>query len=155
MRKLLLIILVVAAVGVYTYDAFLLVKPAATRKAVAAKKSGEQVSVENLLARSQPVRFVKSDRNPFLPRSEKNEADLRVTRSAVKPSAPASLVDAPKITISGIMWDPASPLAMIVLPDGSSAAVKAGQTIGDITVKKIEKERVCIVFQKKTFWITR
>jgi hypothetical protein len=154
MRKILLVLLAVAAVGVYTYDAFLLVKPSAADKTATKKQARDDVSIEKLLARSQPVRFVKSNRNPFLPRRENSTAKAP-GNSAVKTSSPAPIVSAPAVTISGIMWDPASPLAMIVLPDGSSAAVKAGQTVGEISVKKIEKERVCIVFKNKTFWISR
>jgi hypothetical protein len=154
MRKTLLVLLAVVAVGVYTYDAFLLVKPGASNKTADKKRARDGVSVEKLLARSQPVRFVKSDRNPFLPRRE-NSAAKASGKSGGKASSPAPAVSAPAVTISGIMWDPASPLAMIVLPDGSSAAVKAGQTVGEITVKKIEKERVCIAFKNKTLWISR
>jgi hypothetical protein len=154
MRKTLLVILTVVAVGVYTYDAFLLVKPGAQQKTVDKKRARDDVSVEKLLARSQPVFFAKSDRNPFLPSRENSSAKVP-GKSGAKTSATVPSVAAPAVTISGIMWDPASPLAMIVLPDGSSAAVKAGQTVGEITVKKIEKERVCIVFKNKTFWISR
>jgi hypothetical protein len=142
MRKTLIAILAVIAVGVYTYNAFLLVRPGAQQKTEGKKRTQDDISVEKLLARSQPVLFAKSDRNPF-------------GKSGGKISAPVPSVAAPAVTISGIMWDPVSPLAMIVLPDGSSAAVKAGQTVGEITVKKIEKERVCIVFKNKTFWISR
>jgi hypothetical protein len=154
MRKILLVLLAVAAVGVYTYDALLLVKPSAADKTATKKQARDDVSIEKLLSRSQPVRFVKSNRNPFLPRRE-NSAAKAPGNSAVKASATAPSIAAPAVTISGIMWDPVSPLAMIVLPDGSSAAVKAGQTVGEITVKKIEKERVCIAFKNKTFWISR
>jgi len=53
------------------------------------------------------------------------------------------------------MWNPANPIAMLTLPDGPSNAVKSGQTIGNIIVKTVEKNRVLIVYEKKEFWISR
>jgi hypothetical protein len=152
MKKILIIVLVVAAAAVYIWDVYLLVRPSERVRLSAKSEKADAVSVEKLLAGSRKVRFVKTNRNPFLPHRQEAVAAVRPTRVDKKQKTP---VNPPKITINGIMGDEKSPLVMLTLPDGSSAAIKAGQTVGDITLKRVEKDRVLIVFQKKNFWINR
>ena len=152
MRKILIIVLVAAAAALYTWDTYLLVRPSERVRLSAKTEKAEGVSVEKLLAGSQKVRFVKTNRNPFLPHRQEAVSAVRSTHVDNKKEAP---VNPPKVTINGIMGDEKSPLVMLTLPDGSSAAVKAGQTVGDITLKKVEKDRILIVYQKKNFWINR
>ncbi|MGA2506123.1 MAG: hypothetical protein ABSF80_01425 [Chitinispirillaceae bacterium] len=149
MKKILIIVLVIAAVAVYTWDTYLIVRPAESVQLSVKGEKAEAVSVEKLLAGSQKVRFVKTNRNPFLPYRQDALSNRGVKTKQENP------VDCPKVTVNGIMGDQASPLVMMTLPDGSSAAIKVGHTIGDITLKKVEKDRILIVFQKKNFWINR
>jgi hypothetical protein len=44
---------------------------------------------------------------------------------------------------------------MVVLPNGSSTVVKQGGIYNDITVKKIEKSRLQIVYMGQTFFIEK
>jgi Na+-translocating ferredoxin:NAD+ oxidoreductase RnfC subunit len=64
-------------------------------------------------------------------------------------------VKVPSVTVNGIMWNPQNPLAMLGMPDGTSAVAKVGQVIGEITIKKIEKTFVVILFEKKEYRIER
>lgn len=153
MRKILLIFLVLSAMGIYIYDILLLVHP---QKAVTpAKEPAVVVSLDKLLAEAKPVEFVVNGRDPFSPR--KLDPKLTNTTSLSKSDVAHPAVDPklPTISISGIMWNPASPIAMLNLPDGSSVVAKPGQIFGDITVGKIEKNRVQIVFNKKAYWISQ
>ena len=61
----------------------------------------------------------------------------------------------PSIRITGIMWNPTSPVAMVSMPDGASTVAKAGMTIGEVTFKKIEKNRIQVAYNGKDFWIDR
>jgi hypothetical protein len=153
MRRILIIALVVAAVAVYMWDAYLLVRPSERVRLKAKSEKADAVSVEKLLAGSQKVRFVKTNRNPFLPYRQEVVSAAR-SKGAVKVQQ-ESPVNPPRVAINGILGDEKSPLVMLTLPDGSSTAIKVGQTIGDITLKKVEKDRVLVVFQKKSYWINR
>ncbi|MGA2508408.1 MAG: hypothetical protein ABSF80_13135 [Chitinispirillaceae bacterium] len=153
MKKVLIIILVIAAVAVYTWDTYQLVRPSESVQLSVKNEKSEALSIEKLLASSQKVHFVKTNRNPFLPYHQ-GAVSVLTQKGGVKTNQ-ESPTNCPKVSINGIMGDQASPLVMMTLPDGSSAAVKVGQTVGDITLKKVEKDRVLIVFQKKNFWINR
>jgi hypothetical protein len=152
-RKILIITLIIAAAAVYSWDTYLLVRQSGRVSLSAKSEKADAISVEKLLAGSQKVRFVKTNRNPFLPHPQ--VAVSAVPQKGSVKAKQESPVNPPNIIINGIMGDQDSPLVMLTLPDGSSAAVKVGQTIGDITLKKVEKDRVLIVFQKKNFWINR
>jgi hypothetical protein len=130
-----------------------LVIPSASVRLSAKSERTDAVSVEKLLAGSQKVRFVKTNRNPFLPHRQAT-VSTSPRQSGIKKKQEGP-VSPPKVVINGIMGEQASPLVMLTLPDGSSAAIKVGQTVGDIMLKKVEKDRVLIVFQKKNFWINR
>lgn len=154
MRKILLIILVLGAAGIYLYDVLLLVNPRKTDAPVKVKEQTPAVSIEKLLADAKPVEFVVKGRDPFSPRKVEPKP-VTAASSSKSASSTRPTVDpkAPTVTISGIMWNPSSPIAMLKLPDGSGVVARPGQTFGDITVSKIEKTRVRIVFNKKTYWI--
>jgi hypothetical protein len=154
-RKILIIALIIAAAAVYSWDTYLLVRQSTSVRLSAKSEKTDAVSVEKLLAGSQKVHFVKTNRNPFLPHPQAHAEVSSFPQKGGVTIKPESPVNPPNIIINGIMGDQASPLVMMTLPDGSSAAVKVGQTIGDITLKKVEKDRVLIVFQKKNFWINR
>jgi hypothetical protein len=151
MRKVLIILLALAAIGIYSWDALLVVRPSSEKRISIGKHA--DLSLDKLLAGSQPVHFVKKGRSPFLPFPVEEKTVL------LKPSsgpvvAPRAAIKPPDVKVSGIIWNPSAPLAMITLPDGSSAVAKAGQAFGEITVKKIEKTRMLISFHQADFWIT-
>jgi hypothetical protein len=153
MRRKILIGLIIVAVLVYGWDVFLLVKhPGTVSDIINKDNSASDFSAEKYIAGSKPVRFVKSDRSPFLPRRTEK---VMATTKAVPAFAPANAVKPPDVRINGIMWDPVSPVAMITLPDGSTAAIKAGQSAGEVIVDKIEKDKIQITFQNNSFWISR
>lgn len=157
MRKIFLLVLIIGAAGIYIYDVLLLVHP---QKAVVETKAKEQatiLSLDKLLADAKPVAFVLKGRDPFIPR--KIEPKPVIVSSS--PSTSTQKVHTPTdpklplITISGIMWNPTSPIAMMTLPDGSSIVAKPGQVFGEVIVKKIEKTRVQIGFNKRDYWINQ
>ena len=157
MRKIFLLVLILGAAGIYVYDALLLVQPQKADVETKVKEQATVLSLDKLLADAKPVEFVVKGRDPFAPR----KIELKPVVMSSSPSASTQKVRTPtdqklpSITISGIMWNPTSPIAMMTLPDGSSIVAKPGQVFGDITVKKIEKTRVQIVFQKKEYWISQ
>jgi hypothetical protein len=152
MRKIITVGLIVAAVCIYGWNFILFTRSDDNRQSGGEKRL--EASLDKLFATAQPVRFVEKGRNPFspYPGTQKQVTPVKTTapaaqsRSALKP---------PEIKISGIMWNPGAPLAMITLPDGSSTVAKAGESFGDITVKKVEKNRILVSFHKTDFWIDR
>ena len=112
------------------------------------------ISINNLKNIVEPVKFVKQGRNPFAEFTVTEKPKVEKIQSQIKQPVKV-IAELPKITINGIMWNAQNPLAMLGLPDGSSTVVKAGQTIGDITVKKIEKTRVVVMVGKREVVLTR
>ncbi len=98
--------------------------------------------------------FTSVKRSPFDPSAPKPKIKKR---SKPKPKAkPKVEVKKPRISIAGIMWSKAQPLAMLTLPNGSTQMVKVGDEIlGRITVKRIDQNRVQILYKETLFWIER
>jgi hypothetical protein len=155
MRKVLLLVLILGAIGVYVYDALLLVHTQKPGEEPKIKEPASVVSLDKLLADAKPVEFTVKGRDPFTQRKVDIKPVLASSSSSAQPSHGSTSQKQPLISITGIMWNPASPIAMITLPDGSSGVAKPGQVFGEITVKKIEKTRIQVVFQKKEFWISQ
>jgi hypothetical protein len=154
MRKVIIVILVGAALCVYTWDVMLVMRSPKSGSAESGKEALETVSIDKFLASAGQVQFIDKKLDPFTP----HHSTIRTAvPKAATTGTPAARVDAamPKVTINGIMWNETAPLAMLTLPDGSSTVAKPGQSFGDITVKKIEKARICIVVGKKEFWINQ
>lgn len=156
MKKILPIILIIVTIPIYTYDLFLLF-----RMFIQTENAGDLVKEENsfsigkLLLHAAPVKFEEKGRSPFVPNTIAVKPAIPVES---KPSPAVSLKEAskpPSIVITGIMWNHSSPVAMLTLPDGSSAVAKVGQSFGGIVVKKIEKNRILVNSEGKEFWIER
>jgi len=160
LKKLLTIILVCIAVPVYIWDVWLLAgsmygnplkrKPADIRS--------ESVAAEITFANLRIVHFEKKGKSPFIAYKVKPKPVRKIMPVKMKKVVRKTKKEAkpPRITITGIMWNPANPIAMIKLPNGTSTVAKAGQTIaGSIEVKKIEKNRMQIVYKGNSFWIRK
>jgi hypothetical protein len=150
MRNSIVIALVLIAIGIYGWDALLLTKSPGSEQNAGQIGETESISLEKCLATADQVRFVEKGRDPFTPRRP-----VPKPVSAMKSPASETKTDpaGPKVKISGIMWNKSSPIAMIILPDGSSAIAAPKQSFGDITVKKIEQNRILVGYNKKEYWI--
>lgn len=154
MKNKAVVLLILIAIPLYLWDSHLLLtglfnikKPALSAKSTIVHSVSSPVVVP-------AVRFVEKGRSPFIPYKE-NVVSVKNEVKKKKDLSRQTSTNPPKVTVTGIMWNPANPIAMLTLPDGPSNAVKSGQTIGNIIVKTVEKNRVLIVYEKKEFWISR
>jgi hypothetical protein len=158
MRRIVTIVLIAVAIPLYAWDIYLLVG------GVMGGGSGRPASVETAaparthrLATLPVVRYEKKGRSPFLARAPEPEPVVKkapVRRRVVRTPEPP--VDPPRITITGIMWNPTSPMAMLTLPDGSSTVARAGRELtGGIVVKKVDKNAVTVRYKGKEFRIEK
>jgi hypothetical protein len=158
MRKTVIILLILIAIPLYTYNVYVLIMGSlkGTQDVSTVQLIGKKttISINNLKNIVEPVKFVKQGRSPFAEFTVTEKPKVEKIQSQTKQPVKA-IAELPKITINGIMWNPQNPLAMLGLPDGSSTVVKAGQTVGEITVKKIEKTRVVVMVGKREVVLTR
>jgi type II secretory pathway component PulC len=155
MRKLLIILLVLAAIPLYVWDFYLL--------AAAHFKHGKHPERVAVILRDTKrsgllpgeVHFVEKGRSPFIPNKEqpKQLGAKSKNKASAKPTAP---VTPPPISINGIMWNASNPVAIINLPDGSSTVAKKDQVLaGGIVIKTIEKNQVEVEYNGKSFWLKK
>ncbi|MBD3422071.1 MAG: hypothetical protein GF398_18315 [Chitinivibrionales bacterium] len=156
MKKSLAVILIICAIPIYIWDAFLIFRTASTNQTQLPPDSTSRQSftIDMALASAEIVTFDIKGKDPFSPhkakprprpkpKPEKKSAKPRITKKPTKQ---------PDITISGIMWNAANPVAILVLPNGGSTMVKAGQTVaGGILVKKIEQKSVVVEVEGTEF----
>lgn len=158
MRKILTILLIVIAIPLYAWDVYLLLAGFHGGGRGGDESVPAAAAVETPRMAALPVvRFVKKGRSPFLaeapkpkPVVKKAPAKKRVARK------PQGEVKPPRVTITGIMWNPSNPVAMLTLPDGSSTVAKAGQELsGGIAVKAVEKNAVVLRYEGREFRIKK
>jgi glucose/arabinose dehydrogenase len=156
MRRVLLIILIIAAIPIYSWDIYLIVNRFFTGNPRNASLQLEHTKLNYLVA-VRKVKFIDSQRNPFLPENTNPQKSSvsNVTQQKTKKASDAQPVQPPSISITGIMWNASNPVAMVKLPDGTSMTVKEKQKEGDIEIKKIEKDRISVLYKNKQFWIVR
>lgn len=157
MNRKILILLIIIAAALYSYVAFLLAGGSFSKPAkIEDTKKSENLSFDKLVLNTIPVHFENKNRDPFIPYKEK---PVKITGFVAQPIAKAfpkkEPPKPPSITITGIMWNPSNPVAMINMPNGGSAVAKPGLVIGDITFKRIEQNRIQVVCEGKEFWINR
>jgi hypothetical protein len=157
MKNKFVILLIFIAIPLYLWDSHLFIKGFFYGKENTGSQGMKDIGrMPETSVFEVPARFSEKGRSPFIAHKENPSY---VTKDNVKNRKKENLqhapVDLPKITITGIMWNPDNPIAMLTMPDGTSAALKNNQSIGNITVKKIEKNRVLIVFENKDFWLSR
>ncbi len=156
MKKLVTIILVIAAIPLYSYNVYLLIKGfigSATENTQVQQYTDHPISFSTL-----KVQFIPGGKSPFLayaavPLPKPIQKEIKT-----KPIAPVpkkELIEKPEIKITGIMWNPDNPIAMINLPDGTSVVARNGQVFGDIAITKIEQNKINIVFKGKQFSVER
>jgi hypothetical protein len=157
MKKRILILLIILAIPLYSYNIYLLVRNTFSPAEKTNLKNDVQQSFDQLIHRSRNVVFTKKDRSPF-----SSHKDIVAVKNIIQekrpvpvPVTPRKQVTKPSITLTGIMWSPKNPLAMILLPDGTSAIGKEGGIYGTITIKKIEQNRIQVLHEKNLFWIER
>jgi hypothetical protein len=160
MKKLFIIILLCVIIPVYVWDVYLLVagwygqnRPTSQSAASRLPEAGDGFQL------GRPVIFVEQGKSPFTAyRQKPKPIAVKTVFAETRPrqSVPKTDVAAPKVIITGIMWNPQTPLVMLSLPGGTSTVAKAGQTLaGGITVKTIEKNRIRIVYENAQFWISK
>ncbi len=160
MRKTFIIALVLVALPLYSYNAFLLLRsvfPGREDRTAAVKSGKSSLSMERLLAAAAPVRFEPGGRDPFTLYAEKPKpTPAKIPVIVNKPKTDKKEIAPPPIVITGIMWHPDNPVATIKLPTGASSLVRAGQRIGDdLIVKRIERKSVTVEFGGKEFTVER
>ncbi|MBD3390623.1 MAG: hypothetical protein GF418_01265 [Chitinivibrionales bacterium] len=157
MRKKLVTGLVILAIGIWLWNARLLLVaflPEADDTGSGSTERGKAAG------RAVPaiVVFEKQGKSPLAAYEKKAQPKPvrkkpAVRKPAVKKPDPAP---PPDITITGIMWNDANPLAMVKLSDGTSTVVKKGQDLpGGITVVRIERTRVQFQHESNTFWVEK
>ncbi|MBD3314531.1 MAG: hypothetical protein GF344_01980 [Chitinivibrionales bacterium] len=160
MRKVVLIALIAVAIPLYAWDVYLLIS------GFMGSGGGHKGVLDPVTHRETPriaalpvARYVKKGRSPFLAHKPEPKPKPIVRKRAVKRKRirkPPPPLKPPQIRITGILWNPATPMAMLRLPDGSSTAAKAGHELaGGITVKKVEKNAVVIRYAGKEFRIEK
>jgi type IV pilus biogenesis protein PilP len=160
MRRAALVLLILAAIGLYSYDAWLLFGMFVGRSSegqVDGNAGNSGADTDFVLRAARVVRFEEKGRSPFLAHAAppKPVAPVRPKRVVRRPE-PAPEKKMPTISITGIMWNPANPVAMLQLSDGSSAVAKAGMTLpGGIVVKKVEKQGVRVVWEGREAFISK
>lgn len=157
MKKALLIILILIAIPLYSYDFYLLLGGYFSGSQTIRQSISETESDILNVFPVQKVSFTVSGRSPFLPYEVKAKPKPVVVkkRKPKPPPKPKVEIKPPSIAITGIMWNPENPVAMINLPSGQSAVAKKGQVYGDITIENIEQNRIGILYKGKKFWINR
>ena len=158
MRRILLPLLVVVAVPLYVWDVYQVVRSGSsgTTAVIPALSGTSRTSFGGAAPGARAVHFVASTRSPFEPYASVVVAP-RPAQPTTSTSAGASQpATPPPLTVTGIMWNAQNPVAMISLPDGSSTMAKPGQTVGSgILVKKVEQQRILVVYGGKEFWISK
>ena len=158
MNRKLFVILAVVAVALYSYVAFILAGGSLPKQVKRNSANNNTVHVDKLVLNSVLVHFENRERDPFLPYKEKPKQPAVIQEKPKKVPVVVAVKESPKppsIRITGIMWNPTSPVAMVSMPDGASTVAKAGMTIGEVTFKKIEKNRIQVAYNGKDFWIDR
>ena len=155
MRRVIVGILIVVAIGVYGWNFFYIVS-------VASKSNTNEESSEARYSAVAEITYVTYDfkptsRDPFaIPELELVNKKPKVVESQeikvkeVKPTLPSH-------KINGIMWNKKKPLAMLRLPSRDVKMVRVGDIVGKDSVKviTIEKKRVQLLYQKQRFWIEK
>jgi len=158
MKKTVTIILILIAIPLYVWDGYLIYRVWAPTSTVHLRElTDDQKNIDYLTVHAaRSVSFTEQGRSPFLAYKPRPKPKV-VPRKKVQPKPKVvKKVLPPRIVITGIMWNPTSPMAMVTLPDGSSTVARAGMRLnGEIEVKTIERTRMEIMYKKKTFWITK
>jgi hypothetical protein len=155
-KRIVIVILICAAIGLYMWDALLIFHPSAgtDKKATAfLQKVGNASAVAFLVPGK--VQFKESGRSPFL--AYASDALPAAPRKAIAKQGPATeAIKLPPMSINGIMWSNANPIAVIAFGDGSSTLAKKGDVLPNgVTVLIVQQNRVEFVFQGKKFWIEK
>ena len=140
--------LLVAAIGVWGYVVFrvVMIVVGGGEEGPPRSASGTSAAMA-LLARPRPP-LDTSFRDPFQSYLySQKPAPVVPKTAAVK--APPKAIDPPKATLGGILWGN-EPVA-ILKQDGQTELVKQGGTAWDLTVIKIEKNRVTVRKQGHAF----
>jgi len=158
MKKTTVTILIIIAIPLYVYNILVLVGGLQKKSKENGKIHEEQsFSLDQLVLNATPVKFESNiGKNPFdlykkKPVVQKKPTPVKKVKPKIKKEPPKP----PSITITGIIWNPKSPVAMLSLPDGSSVVAKDGQEFGNVKIKKIEQNRVAVVSEGTVFWIKR
>jgi hypothetical protein len=157
MKRIFTIILVLLALGIYTWDAWLLLPAFGVRlgKREAAAMLSRPPANGLVVRVARVVRFVEKGKSPFVAYKE-TPKPAKASTAAPTASAPKADAKPPAIIITGLMWNPTNPVAMVKLPDGSSAVAKAGQALsGGIEVKKVEKNGIRVKYEGRDFFIAQ
>jgi len=154
MKNKVVFALVAVAIPLYIWDSHILVSGIFGTKTPASRQTLNAPLKEPFSFFVPAPRFQNKGRSPFIAYKEKPKP-VEIAVVTKKTAAPKPIATPPKITITGIMWHPTNPIAMITLPDGSSSAVRTGQAVGNLKVKTIEKSRMLVSAEGTEFWIAK
>ncbi len=157
MKKKLLVVLLITAVLIYTYNTFIIVR--GTNFGVKKiKNDSGNASFSGSSSRGYvnlaPVVFENKGRDPFNLYSEKPKKTPEKQRTPIVKES--KTVPAPQIAITGILWNPGNPIATVKLPEGKTALVKEGQKLEkNLIIKRIEKKNLVVVYEGKEFVVNK
>ncbi len=156
MKKVLTIIVVVVLVLFLSWQSYIVLHTL-SKEELENTTQKEASSIPLLRGDSLRIaNFRSRGKSPFVPYKVKPKPKKVVKKKKVIKKKPKVTVKPPRIKITGIMWNPSNPIAMITLPNGSSTTARAGQSLsGGITVKKIEQHRIQVEYKSVSFWIKK
>lgn len=155
MKKVLVIILLIVAVPLYLYNALLLFKVKLPGSGTGQKGSVSAHTFERLLVAALPATFEVKDRDPFTLYKAPPQVPAAFAPKIEQKKEPVN-VEAPKLSLSGILWNPDNPVAMVRLPDGATKLVKPGMVLdGQIRIKSIDKRSVTVTSSGRDFVIEK
>lgn len=153
MKKLLVLLLCIVAIPLYTYNILLLTKvvlPWHTAKADKQMQENRH-TFEQLLIAAKPPHFVSRGRSPFTLNAKQKIVGKKIPVKAKKRPAPKKTVE-PIVRVTGIMWHPENPVAMVKVNNGGTSMVRLGHTFaGGIKVTAIHKKSVTVLVDGKSF----
>lgn len=153
MNKWIVLILIIAAVLLYSYNTLLLVGVSLPGKKEdgTVQRSATILSFEQLLVAATPPVFETKGRDPFTLYIEKPKPFTKVKTSVVPQAAPQP-PQPPPFSLTGILWNSSNPVATIMLQSGTTKLVRQGQVLDDgSTIRKIEKNCIVLEAQGKVF----
>lgn len=157
MKKVIVILLVIVALPLYSYNAFLLIRMSfgGEKSTTRNIEQSSDYTFEELIKAAIPVVFAEKGRDPFTLHKKKAkpkqpQKKKKVKKRELKKKAP------PPLVLSGVLWKPDNPVAMVKVNGGSTKLIKVGQTVGgNITIKKIEKKSVTVEYEGNEFTIKK
>lgn len=160
MKRWIVIGLICAAVLIYGYNGWVLLssRPEGALPKTAAQDGPDRMPSHSM-ANYETIRFSIKGRSPFIPYEKKLAESAQDQNSALDTATsvpPKEDVKPPALLVTGIMWNPSKPIALLQMPDGKRVVAQQGQILDQETeVSRIDKNGIQIKYRGFTFWIKK